>query len=531
MSLEENMLQIALKCHQQGEIDKAEALYNQILQIAPDNVNALYLLAMLYFQNNNYDKSMPLLMQAVNIQPSPLIYQMLGNIFVSKNEFNNAIICYENALNLDPNFSDVYNNLGYAFFTLGKYDESIVYYKKAVEFEPENHNIFFNIAISYAEMKEYEKAAEYYKKVIEINPSYYAVYNNLGSLYYNQLRNYQKACELFEKAIELNHDNLSDNKIFEYNLSRSYLILGNFEKGWKAFESRLDLFDHHKLKFPENICPKLSPESNIDGKTIYVYSAGGFGDTVQFSRYLPVMNSMGAKVVCRIKPELEKLLSDSKLNVYEYITYDPATPEIPEKNIKFDYQISFMSLPYVFKANSENMPYKNGFLQVAQEKIDFYKENYFQNDNLKVGISWQASEVETPRSMPHLKYLYKLAQIPNIKLYSLQKGHGVNQLNDLPDNIEITDLGKTFNDFSDSAAAIMNLDVVLSIDSALIHIAGALNKPTYALLAYAHDWRWLANSDKSYWYDSVKIYTQNNIGDWNEVADRVYNDLLIFKGH
>ena len=526
MSIDEDMIKLALKYHREGDITTAASIYNQILQIDPDNINALYLMGMLTYQNNEYDKALIYLNEAVKRKPLPLLYQMLGNIFVSKNDFINALICYENAIQLDPNFYDVYNNYGYVFYNSGKYDEAIYYYKKAAEFEPDNFKIYFNIALSYDAKSDYKNAAENYRKVIEINPCYTDAYNNLGSLHYNYLREYDKAREYFEKAIELSIDDLSANKMFQYNLSRVYLIVGNFEKGWINFESRIDLFEHHKLKFSENECPKLHPSDSINGKTVYVYTAGGYGDTVQFARYLPVMQSMGAKIICRIKPKLKNLFEQSDLKADEYITYDPVNAEIPEKGIKFDYQTSFMSLPYVFNANIENIPHKSGFLKTNNEKTALYKEKYFNNNNLKVGIVWQASETQTTRSIPHIKHLYKLAKIPNIKLYSLQKEYSVEQFEKLPPDIEITDLGKILNDFSDTAAVINNLDLLLSIDSVLLHIAGGLNIPAWGMLSYAADWRWLVNTEESFWYNSVKLFRQQSPGNWDELIDRIYNRLL-----
>jgi len=186
-----------------------------------------------------------------------------------------------------------------------------------------------------------------------------------------------------------------------------------------------------------------------------------------------------------------------------------------------------MSLPYCLKANSENVPFKDKYLKVDPEKVDYYRKKYFQTDKFKVGIFWQGRKEykdDNNRSIP-LEYFLKLSQIKDVKLFSFQKGYGIEQLEDISERIEIINLGETFNDFLDTAAAIENLDLFITIDTSVAHLSAALNKPTWILLSYVPEWRWGLTGETSYWYNSVELFRQRDPGNWDELLNRVTKKL------
>jgi hypothetical protein len=242
-------------------------------------------------------------------------------------------------------------------------------------------------------------------------------------------------------------------------------------------------------------------------------------------RYLPLLGDLGAgKVLFKLNNRgLERLLggSDLKAEILDL--------ETPVDSLNFDTNIHLMSLPLIFRTNLENIPFKQKrYLKANEEKVREYKERFFfdvQNDKYKIGIFWQgnpAIKADRNRSLL-LRYFYPLFKLPGVAIYSLQKGFGLEQLNDLPEGVEITSLGDTFNDFSDTAAAIENLDMVITIDTAVGHLSGALGKKTWILLPFNAEWRWHLDMDYSPWYEDVRLFRHKEPGkkDWEEMMERV----------
>ena len=184
-----------------------------------------------------------------------------------------------------------------------------------------------------------------------------------------------------------------------------------------------------------------------------------------------------------------------------------------------------MSLPYALKLNSEKIPFDEGFLKANPEKVKESKTNYFNNNKFKIGIKWLGNpSIGLSRIIP-IESFYKLFDLPNTQFYSVQTDDGVEELQKLPDNYELFDLGKTFNDFSDTAAAIENLDLIICNDTSIAHLAGAMGKPCWILLPSLYNWRWHTDISFSPWYKSVRIFKQNEADNWDEVFERVYDSL------
>ena len=386
--------------------------------------------------------------------------------------------------------------------------------EKAILFDPANPNFYINLGFAYINSTEYEKAIEAYSRVIELNPDDAVFYNNLGVCYY---KNYQfdLAIDNYNKAISLRPDFVEAYS----NLSHLYIMNGNFEEGWKYYEWRFKQKELQHLNIPKFQTPVWDSNNSIKNKTIYVYWEQGYGDTLMFCRYLPVLHAMGAKVLFKPQPALENLLRENDLKA------EIISPSVSDETIQFDEYASLMSLPYLLKTTLENIPYPEGYLKADPEKVKIYKEKYFNNNLFKVGIFWQGNPKGMKERATDLKNFYKLSEIENVELYSLQKGYGIEQLKELPDSIKITDLGSVFNDYSDTAAAISNLDLVITIDTSVAHLAAAMNKPTWILLPYFPEWRWIRDREDTPWYKSIKLFKQKERNNWEEVMDRVCKEL------
>ena len=294
------------------------------------------------------------------------------------------------------------------------------------------------------------------------------------------------------------------------------------DKGWEYYEHRAKLFPHHALRLLEDQCPKWKGE-DLSGKSIYIYHTAGIGDTIIFSRYLPLINNENSKIYLDFQPSLHSLFKDSRLN--EGMNVISSQEEI--KAINFDYQISLMSLANIFKTNRDSVPFPDGYIKANSEKAEDYKTNYFNHSKLKIGIAWQSSQIDNIRSFSDISTLFPVLRMENIEFYSLQKGLGEAQLLALPDDIKITNLAPTFKDFSDTAAAIENLDLVVTVDTCIANLAPAMGKATFVILPYVADWKWDGEDAKfTPWYKSVRIFRQENKEGWEQVIDKIKNTIL-----
>jgi len=538
----QNKLVKALELHKSQYIVEAEALYKEIIRENPDNDMALQFLGILLLESGRYSESLAYLKRCAQIAPTAEIYTDMAEIYNVLNQNDEALQCYLKAIDINPANPELCYQVGMIFYKNGDITNALEYLKQVLQYLPDHTDTLYLIGMILHNTNQTKQAIEFYKRAIELNLVNEGIYYNIGAAYYNEY-SYSDAVKCFEKAVELNPNNpdnynnlgssyqalnnlekavenyrkaveISPRPFYKYNLGRALVLTEQFEEGWELFESRIDLFEWHKLKYDPVKKPKWNGQP-LEGKTVFVYIAGGNGDAILLARYLPVLNSMGAKVLCSPYDGLTKLFKQSDLKA-EIIPYG----NLPDE-AEFDYQLPFFSCCHAFKVNRENVPYKDGYLKADPEKVKFYKENYFNNNNFKIGLCWKCSQKSMDtRSIP-LKYLYKLKEIENARFYSLQKFDGLEQLNEMPDDFEMVELGETFDDFADTAAAIENLDLVIRIDTATVHLAGALGKKTYALIPFAPDWRWLLNDSKCIWFNSVTLLRQKEVGNWQEVVDRL----------
>lgn len=511
-----------LSCAKNGEHKNAIYNYNKALEINADYPQIYYNLGNAYNEINNYDSAIQAYKKAAELDPN--MHSALNNLaitYAKKEQYELAIESFKKVINLAPN-KDTYNSLGITYFKLKQYELSIEAYKKAIEIAPDYFDAHKNMGISYIET-DLNKAIEYLKKSIELAPDNKEAYNSLAIAYYNN-RDIDLAIENYNKALKIDPNFADANS----NLSAAYLIKGEFTKGWELYEYRFLKNSTTKIKIPELFKPRWNGES-LENKTIYVYKEQGFGDTIMFSRYIPLLQNIAKKVIFRPQPQLKELF---EANFPEVEILDNSTPD---ENIQFEVHTPLLSLPFMLKTVND-IPYTEGYLKASPDKISLYMEKIAalrpadspRNDSLdvlKIGIFWQADHRYVPKKSTDLSFFYRLAQLPNIQLYSLQKGYGEEQLENKPENIEIIDIGTTFDDFSDTAAAIANLDLVITIDTATAHLAGAMNKPVWVLLHSENEWRWMLDREDTSWYKSVKLFRQKNKGNWEEVFERIYKEL------
>jgi hypothetical protein len=303
------------------------------------------------------------------------------------------------------------------------------------------------------------------------------------------------------------------------NRARNLLIEGNFDKGWEALESRWDQANTEKRIFPE----PLWDGSPLNGKTILLYSEGGMGDTLQFVRYTDLVKELGGKVILEGQPRLLPLLSHcSSIDVLV-----AAGSPLPERDV----HAPLLSLPRILKTRLETIPNKVPYLIADPGLLEQWRQQLSALPGFKIGIAWSGNphhEKNLDRSIPVMQFA-SIARLPGVRLFSLQKGSGSEQLPQLSGQFPVVDLGPQLDlgagAFMDTAAVMMNLDLILTSDTSIPHLSGALGAPTWLLLRTIPEWRWLLHREDSPWYPGMRLFRQKTPGDWAGVFEHVTQEL------
>jgi len=465
---------------QVGKLEKAEEVYQKMLALYPGHSDVLHLLGLIAYQKSNFDKSIELIQEAICNSPNdPVYHRSLGDTLKDRGLIDDAIFSYQKALKLKPNYVDALNNLGNAYHIQGNYNEAIICYQRAIKFKPK-----------------YPKA-----------------YNNMGKTFQDQ-GYLGKALLCYEKALGLEY-NYAEAR---FNRSVALLLTGNLLEGWNEYEWRFKQNDAENI-YPYHFDRPYWDGRSFKGKMILVYSEQGYGDTIQFVRYLPQVKALGGTVIFETFPPLIGMFkSFSGFDVLSEFSFDRKT------NIDFDYHIPLLSLPRIFKTNLDTIPSSTPYLLAEAQKREYWKTQ-ISVSGLRIGIAWAGKPSygnDKIRSIGLSRFI-KLSQIPNLTLYGLQKETTL-AADKCKDNTVIN-LGDNFEDFTDTAGVIDNLDLVISVDTAVAHLAGAMGKPVWVLLPLVPDWRWLLERQDSPWYPTMRLFRQETIGDWDRVFERVASEL------
>ena len=435
----------------------------------------------------------------------------------TEGKLREAEIIYKKILEKDLCNVDALHLLGVIDHQLGRYKDAIINIKKAIQLNGNNAVFFTNLGMAYDALEKEEESAQNFKKALEIDPNHknaHLAYYNLG-VYYAGKGNILKALEFYKGAVALNKD------FFEarWNMGLILLLLGRFKEGWEEYEYRF------KKKSPTDSRVFSKPKwgvASLKGKKILVLSEQGFGDSIHFIRYLPLIKEKGAYVILECKKEVRGLFENF-----------PGIDEFVDKGINssssiaFDFYVHLMSLPGLFNTDINNIPNKIPYLKADPKLVEKFKEQ-FTGNNFKVGIVWAGNphqENDKNRSTKFERFKV-LEEIPGVLLYSLQKGEASRQL----DDSIVMNMADQINCFSDTAAIIENLDLIISVDTSVAHLAGAMGKPIWTLLTFMPDWRYLLDREDSPWYSSMKLFRQPKSGDWDYVFNEVRKQLFNLVG-
>lgn len=439
--------------------------------------------------------------------------------FHQNGDLFNAEKIYLQTLETEPKNSNVLYLLGLLKADLKEFSKAVEYLKKASELKPESFEILFNLALAYKNNFDYVNAIKIYEKVITIKPELPDAYFNLGNIY-EKLNDTENALKYYIKS--------NERKIgyewIDYFLGISYLKTKNFKEGWGHFEGRpakqfaiLSQAQVYKEKITQT---PLWQGEDIKDKTLFVYYDSALGDTLMFVRYIPLLKKVCKKLIFKPQSCFIKLFKDNDFGVE--IVDNRTLPN----DVNFDVHTPLVSAPYLLKLNSEkDIPLQEGYLSANKELTEIFKAKYFNNDKFKIGIKWMGCpNYDRDRILP-IEMFNKLFELPNTQFYSLQKGEGAEEFEKIPKKYNVINLSETFETFSDTAAAIENLDLVICNDTSVAHLAAAMGKKCWILLPFVPNWRWFLDTSYCPWYKNTTLFKQTEQGNWNDVFKAIYEKL------
>ena len=499
-----------------GRADRAgaEASYEHALAFNPNNSEALLNQASLLVEQSQFDRADNLLQRALLLKPSSAeLHRHLGNLKASQQDWPAAVAWYEESLRLDPNAAETEFRLAIALRALGDVEAAVPHFQSAAQLQPNNAEVHFNLAISLASTGLKDEAFAAYEQALRADPSHRQAILNLAAILQERGK-YRELLPHYDQALRL----APDDPAVRFNRSLVLLKLGDFERGWIDYEARLNLpgFRIHSRSQP------LWDGSDLGDRRLLIYEEQGLGDTLQFVRYLRLVEDRKIQPIVLVQPQLVPLLKASG-----YAGLVAGGERLPP----FDCQIPLMSLPRFFSTTLANVPADVPYVRPNHELVDLWRQRLQGFDGFKIGIHWQGKPTylgDAHRSIP-LAAFEPLARAPNVQLVSLQKGTGQEQLAKLEGRFSVIDLGeevdRTGGAFMDTAAIMKNLDLVITSDTATAHLAGALGVPVWVALAARSDWRFLADRDDSPWYPTMRLFRQATLGDWPPVFERIAAEL------
>jgi tetratricopeptide (TPR) repeat protein len=493
-----------------GKAEVAAEQYREVIRLRPRWAEGYSSLGLALRALGDMNEAVKAFRRALVFDPlHPDARNNLGVTLSDQGLLAEAAATYRQSLRVRPNSADTHNNLGVVLAQMGRKAQAIESYRKALELRANYAEAHNNLGNALRHEGKVEDAEACLREALRLRPEYGEAYNNLAIILVKQER-VDEAIANYHQALRLKPDYPDAHK----NLALALLSKGDFAAGWKEYEYRWQTKD-----FPPRPFEQARWDGGpLDGKTILLYAEQGMGDIIQFIRYAPMVSDRGGKVVVECQKPLMGLFSRVQ-GIDRLVAQKEALPA-------FDVQAPIMSLPYLFGTELDTIPAAVPYLSTDGERMRRWGEELKGLTGYKIGIAWQGSrsfQDDKFRSIP-LKLFEPLAKLPGVRLISLQKGYGSEQLREVR-GWKIHDLGNRLDDFLDTAAVMKHLDLVIAVDTAVAHLAGALGVPVWTALPMASDWRWLAQRTDTPWYPTMTLFRQAKRGDWAEVLERMAREL------
>lgn len=534
----------ALRAHRAGHLDEAKRIYLQILAIDVRHAETLHLLGIVEYQLGRYESAAKMIARAIAIDGKQAGYHFnLGLILQMQGKLSEAVDSYGRALVLQPNYAEVCYNRGNALRDLGKPNEASESFRRAVTLKADYLEAWNNLGLVLKSQNKLDEAVDCFERVLALDersaeghhnlgevryaqglpgdaaahqeqalalkPDYVEALVSLGAAYELQGR-LEEAVTSFEKALALNPENAAAR----LNLAMVQLLQENFASGLQNYEVRT-LCENAPRRFFQ---PQWRGEP-LEGARILLHHEQGLGDTIQFLRFVPLVRAAGGVVVLELPPRLRRIAARFS-DIAELVDTGKPLP-------RFDFHCPFMSLPLAFGMDRQSIPAQVPYLSVPGEAMESAGALPWPSEGLRVGIVWSGSPEHARNSFRSIPFelLDPIFDVAGAQFFSLQMGAAAARL--AQTSAAITDLGAVTGDMADTAAQIAHLDLIITVDTSVAHLAGALAAPTWLLLSSAPDWRWFERGEESPWYPTMRLFRQSNFGDWQAVIERVCMQLRI----
>ncbi|HUI15284.1 MAG TPA: tetratricopeptide repeat protein [Xanthobacteraceae bacterium] len=526
-------------------LEPALASFNRAIAARPGYADAHYNRGNTLFALNRLCEALASYDAALEWRPNfPEVHCSRGIVLHALNRFDEALAACDRALALRPDYAEAYNNRGVILHATRRFDEALVDYGRALELNPRYADAFRNQSATLCELRRFEKAlqscdrtlalctgsaeihynrgnalkglqrfseaAVSYERALELRPNYLEALNNRG-VALHQLKRFSEELTQYNHLHTLRPD-FSDA---HYNESLCRLLIGDFERGWQKHEWRWQTA-HMESDRRNFVQPLWLGSSDIAGKTILLHAEQGFGDTIQFCRYAPLVAARGARVILEVQEPLRELISTLSAPI-EVVSRGHALPN-------FDMHCPLLSLPLAFSTQLSTIPSATPYLRAEPAVITDWKTRLGSSDGRRIGLAWSGRPTHTNdhnRSIP-LKSMLPLLDGIDATFVSLQREIRPADTELLRGRNDVLHFGNDLKNFGDTAALIANLDLIIAVDTSVAHLAGALAKPVWMLLPYTPDWRWLLDRDDSPWYPTARLFRQDETRQWEPVITEVH---------
>ncbi len=494
-------------CYQQlGNNNLALHFYQHSVQLGYSSSQAFVNTALIYINQQEFDSAISIINNGLEIfENDEQLFLTLAAYYEKTKNNPKAIETYTNLIKSNPYSFEASFNLGNIYKSFWQLDSAISCYLAALNISPNNQDALLNLGITYHSKIEFDSAIECFNKILELNPKNQDALNNLGGTYF-EIGNYDLAIETYKKAITVN----PNSPLEHFNLGICLLLIGDLKNGFKEYEWRKKLSEYKR----EFSIKEWSGEP-LYGQKIYVYAEQGIGDIFQFVRYLKVLKKLGGIITLECRKEVFNLMTN--LNFIDFVV--KRGTNIQESD--YNFYSSLLSLPAILNSDLSNIPNTVPYLEPNPVLTKKWEDYFSKFTKPKIGIVWKGNPfpIEHRKRHTELKYFTQLAKLTNYSFFSLQYGE------DCQEELEKAEIIDLAYNFDETAAIITNLDLVITIDTSIAHLAGALGKKVWILLTKVPDWRWLLKIETTPWYPTAKLFRQNELNNWSEVFEKVKSTL------
>lgn len=494
---------VAIALYEDGQIEAAIEQYQRVVDLQPDHANAHHNLGLALFRQGDRVGAIGHHRRAIALVPHHAsAHNSLGVALLGQNQVEDALQCFQTAIDLKPDYASAHDNLGTALQRQGKLVDAIAAYQTAIALKPDAANAYSNLGTALKEQGNFPDAIAAFETAIRLQPDHADAYNNYGGTFV-ELGQYDAAIDCYEQAIRHKPD-YADAHL---NLGIMLLMQGHYQRGFVEYHWRWKTTQCPDLRYPQ----ALWDGSPLQGRVILLTAEQGFGDTIQFARYAPLVAASGGVVVMACQKPLERLLGTLE-GLDHCVDRD-------QTDVQTHVHCPLLDLPLLLGTTIATIPAQVPYLHPPEQHWELPAVPH---TRLKVGIVWASNPANSTSSKRScdLDAFLPLLEIPAVAFYSLQKDVSEADATRLAE-LSIQNLAPYLEDFAETAAAIVQLDLVITVDTAVAHLAGALAHPVWTLLPFSADWRWLTDREDTPWYPTMRLFRQSQPGDWVGVFQAV----------